>query len=57
LVAAIDGFLVRRAIVKPAITWGTAAQLKVQIEKGAVFDVAIITAGPPVVHQILDWPS
>src|SRR5262245_57687973 len=28
---------------KLAITWGTAAQLKVQIEKGAVFDVAIIT--------------
>src|SRR5262245_7974718 len=28
---------------KLAITWGTAAQLKVQIEKGAVFDIAIIT--------------
>jgi molybdate transport system substrate-binding protein len=28
---------------KLAITWGTAAQLKVQIEKGAAFDVAIIT--------------
>src|SRR5437763_1881404 len=26
-----------------AITWGTAAQLKVQIEKGAAFDVAVIT--------------
>src|SRR5215475_9546995 len=28
---------------KLAITWGTAAQLKVQIEKGAAFDVAVIT--------------
>jgi len=28
---------------KLAITWGTAAQLKAQIEKGAAFDVAIIT--------------
>jgi molybdate transport system substrate-binding protein len=28
---------------KLAITWGTAAQLKVQIEKDAAFDVAIIT--------------
>jgi molybdate transport system substrate-binding protein len=28
---------------KLTITWGTAAQLKVQIEKGAAFDVAIIT--------------
>src|ERR1700745_2153964 len=28
---------------KLAITWGTAAQLKVQIEKGALFDVAIVT--------------
>jgi molybdate transport system substrate-binding protein len=28
---------------KLAITWGTAAQLKVQIEKGATFDVAVIT--------------
>jgi molybdate transport system substrate-binding protein len=28
---------------KLAITWGTAAQLKVQIEKGAAFDLAVIT--------------
>jgi molybdate transport system substrate-binding protein len=28
---------------KVAITWGTAAGLKVQIEKGAAFDVAVIT--------------
>jgi molybdate transport system substrate-binding protein len=28
---------------KLAITWGTAAQLKIQIEKGAAFDVAVIT--------------
>ena len=28
---------------KLAITWGTTAQLKVQIEKGAVFDVAVVT--------------
>jgi len=28
---------------KLAITWGTAAGLKVQIEKGAAFDVAVIT--------------
>jgi molybdate transport system substrate-binding protein len=28
---------------KLAITWGTAAQLKVQIEEGALFDVAIVT--------------
>jgi molybdate transport system substrate-binding protein len=28
---------------KVAITWGTAAQLKVQIEKGAAFDLAVIT--------------
>jgi ABC-type molybdate transport system substrate-binding protein len=28
---------------KLAITWGTAAQLKVQIENGAAFDVAVIT--------------
>jgi molybdate transport system substrate-binding protein len=28
---------------KLAITWGTAAALKVQIEKGAAFDVAVIT--------------
>ena len=28
---------------KLAITWGTAAQLKVQIEKDAAFDVAVIT--------------
>jgi molybdate transport system substrate-binding protein len=28
---------------KLAITWGTAAQLKAQIEKGVGFDVAIIT--------------
>ena len=28
---------------KLAITWGTAAQLKVQTEKGATFDVAVIT--------------
>jgi len=28
---------------KLAFTWGTAAQLKVQIEKGAAFDVAVIT--------------
>jgi molybdate transport system substrate-binding protein len=28
---------------KLAISWGTAAQLKVQIEKGAAFDVAVLT--------------
>ena len=28
---------------KLAMTWGTAAQLKVQVEKGAAFDVAVIT--------------
>jgi molybdate transport system substrate-binding protein len=28
---------------KLAITWGTAAQLKVEIEKGAAFDVAVLT--------------
>ena len=28
---------------KLAITWGTAAQLKVEIEKGAGFDVAVLT--------------
>jgi molybdate transport system substrate-binding protein len=28
---------------KLAITWGTTAQLKDQIEKGAVFDVAVVT--------------
>jgi molybdate transport system substrate-binding protein len=28
---------------KLAITWGTAAQLKVSIEKGAAFDLAVIT--------------
>ena len=28
---------------KLAITWGTAAQLKIQIEQGAAFDVAVIT--------------
>ena len=28
---------------KLAITWGTAAQLKAQIEKGAAFDVAVLT--------------
>ena len=36
---------------KLAITWGTAAQLKVQIEKGAVFDVAIITDADDLVRQ------
>jgi len=30
---------------KLAITWGTAAELKVQIEKGQAFDVAAITDG------------
>jgi molybdate transport system substrate-binding protein len=28
---------------KLAMTWGTAAQLKVQVEEGAAFDVAVIT--------------
>lgn len=30
---------------KLAITWGTAAELKTQIEKGAAFDAAVITTG------------
>src|SRR5262245_32632068 len=33
----------QRSEHKLAITWGTAAQLKAQIENGAAFDVAVIT--------------